>query len=523
MAQLRPTIRFSRPNPAACAASASTCRVRRAPGRFVQRRRGVALIYTALGLATFMGVTAMVVDMGRLYTRRAQAQAAADAAALAGAFELHKGAAAAEATARDYARRNGYGTGAQVSTQVFTSPGGGTTADSIRVSVQRTEPLYFLPAFAALLGQSASSSRVGASATSQAIFGTDPINTPISLGAEYGATNGFANPSVFGPSARYSFGDAYSPYYLNDGKTANRGSEGDPHGIDFKGYDYTFKIGGDYTTRNGTSQVQMEIFDPDSAVADPANMIASWDEQHPDSNGVMSDTLTTYTLLAPKANASDPDVVIAEATYGADQTTNLKWTTPAGFSFDVSRYGPGDYTLRVKGVSGSSENGFQLRAGKPHAGLQTEADFAAWRDQYNSGGAGNGTSFSSRGKAVLNFTKSGYIDMNLGFVPKNATQVLIDKFDTDVGFQSITYTLRRVGAGGAPGDALSNTFKPGTQAPDGQWAPTDVLNVPSDYPAEGAYWFATYKAGAYDTSNWLMGYRDPDTPPTKPGAVKLVD
>lgn len=510
-------------------AATSTCRSvgrsrsRLRSGRFVQRRRGLALIYTALGLATFMGVTAMVVDLGRLYTRRAQAQNAADAAALAGAYELYNGAAEAEKAARDYARRNGYGTGADVSVKVFTSASGSSVPDSVRVSVQRNEPLFFLPVFAALLGQSASSSKVGANATSKAIFSTESVNTPISLGADYGATDGYANPSVFGQDARYSYGDAYSPLLLNDGTTPNKGSAGDPRGADFKGYEYTLKVGSDYASKNGTSQVQMEIFDPDTYVADTSNMLASWDEIHLGANGGPSYTQTTYTLLAPKLNASDPDVVLAQATYGADSTTNLKWTTPSGFTFDSSKYGAGNYTLRVKGGSGTSENGFQLRAGKPHAGLNTEADYAAWKQNYNFAGAGNGTSFSSRGKIVLNFTRSGSVDLNLGFVPKNATKVLVDKFDTDVGFQSIKYTLRAVGPGGAPGAALPNTFPAGVQALDGQWAPTDVLTVPSDYPAEGAYWFATYQAGAYDTSTWLMGYTDPNVPPTKPGTIKLVD
>jgi len=484
--------------------------------RFVQRRRGLALIYTALALATFMGVTAMVVDLGRLYTRRAQAQNAADSAALAGAYELNNGSTDAEKAARDYARRNGYGASAQVGVRIFTSAAGGTTPDTIRVSVQRSEPLYFLPVFAALLGTSASSSKVGASATSKATFSVQPINTPISLGAEYGATGGYANPSVFGQDGRYSYGDAYSPLYLNDGTTPNKGSVGDPRGADFKGYEYTLKVGSDYTTKNGTSQLQMEIFDPDSYVADASNMIASWDETHTGADGSPSPTQTTYTLLAPKLKASDPDVVIAQAVYGADASTNLKWVTPGGFSFDVSKYGAGDYTLRVKSGSGASENGFQLRAGRPHAGLDTEADFAAWKQNYNFGGAGNSTSFSSRGKAVLNFTRSGGVDLNLGFVPKNATQVLVDKFDTDVGFQSITYTYHKL-------DGTIVQAGSGTQAPDGQWAPTDVLKVPADYPADGGYWYATYNAGAYDTSCWLMGYTDPNTPPTKPGSVKLVD
>ena len=534
MAQYVPTPFSSLRTSTAPVGATSTCRrARHAPARFVQRRRGVALIYTALGLATFMGVTAMVVDMGRLYTRRAQAQNAADAAALAGAFELYNGATKAEETAKEYAKRNGYGAGAKITVRTFTATPDSTILDSIRVSVERPEDLYFLPAFAALLGQSASSSRVGASATSKATFSTDPINTPISLGAEYGATNGFANPSVFGQDARYSYGDAYSPLFLNDGKTPNVGTDKDPRGADFKGYEYTLKIGADYASRNGTSQVQMEIFDPDCYVQDTSNMLKSWDEYHVDTNGSVVPTETTYTLLAPKASKDDPDVVVAQATYGNDATTDLKWVTPSGFNFDSSKHGPGNDTLRVKGGRGTSENGFQLRAGSPHVGLNTADDYAVWKEKYNFGGAGNGTSFSSRGKAVFNFTTNAQnastatVNLNLGLVPKNATQVLVDKFDTDVGFQSIKYSIFKADAAGNPtNEQIPATLPNGQQAKDGQWATTDVMNVPANYKElapNGAFWFASYEASAYDTSNWIMGFTDPKTPPTEPGSVKLVD
>jgi Flp pilus assembly protein TadG len=511
--------------------AASTCRAqRRASRRRVARRRGgFALVYSAMGLATFLGVTALVVDMGRLYTRRAQAQNAADSAALAGSYWLHKGAEEASTQAKLFAEKNGYKEGsAEVTVRVFMSKGaapGARQMDSIKVSVQRAEPLYFLPAFAALIGQSASSSKVGASATSHATFRSVNGNPPISLGADYGATDGFANPSIFGREGRYSHGDAYSPAFLGDGTTPNEGSDSDPRGNKFQGYEYTLNIASGYATLNGTSQVQVEIFDPDSHVAKPEAMIDSWDEWHTGLNGSFSHTTTTYELIAPKKDLKDPDVVIATASYGNDPATNLKWTTPNGFTFDTNTYGPGAYKVRVKAGSGTTENGFQFRAGKPHAGLREPTDNADWKTQYNYNGTGNGTSFTAQGKAVLNFTKNeGFVELNLGFVPKEATDVFVDKFDTDVGFVSIEYSLKKPGPNGTYVDIPGYTkFATGQQARDGQWAPTDVIPVPSGYPTEGAYWFATYKAGAYDTSNWKMGYADPSKPSVDPPSVKLVD
>ena len=52
------------------------------------RRRGVAFVYTALGLSVALMVAAVVVDVGLLYQRKASMQRAADSAALAGAYSL---------------------------------------------------------------------------------------------------------------------------------------------------------------------------------------------------------------------------------------------------------------------------------------------------------------------------------------------------------------------------------------------------------------------------------------------------
>ncbi len=491
-------------------------------GNGAGRRRGIALIYTALGLATFIGITALVVDMGRLYTRRAQAQKAADSAALAGAYELNNGEPAAQTAAIQYARLNGYNVDRGDTVQSHASATQGTALNRMTVAVGRSEPLYFLPAFAALLGMPSTTSNVGAAATAEASFPNNRINSPISYGAAYGSTGGYANVSVFGQDGRYEYGDAYSPTFLNDGTTPNTGTADDPHGANFKGYDYTVNIDGGYATKNGTSQVQLEIFDPDCYVSDTSNMLGSWDEYHTTLNGSVSPTTTTYTLLAPKRSPSDPDVVIATASYGADASTNMKWTTPGGFKFDINSYGgPGAYTLRVKGGAGTSENGFSLRAGKPHTGLDTQADEATWKAQYNFGSdsSANGTDITSHGKAVVNFVKTGQVEINMGFVPADATKVLVDKFDTDVGFQSITYSIKTLG--GAP---VTASLPPGVKAENGQWAPTDELAVPSNYPAEGANWYVTYSAGAYDTSNWIMSYFSSSTTPSSPpGSVRLVD
>src|SRR5215510_10041997 len=53
----------------------------------VASERGVALFITAAGMFALIGFIALAVDMGNLYTVRADCQKIADAAALAGAKE----------------------------------------------------------------------------------------------------------------------------------------------------------------------------------------------------------------------------------------------------------------------------------------------------------------------------------------------------------------------------------------------------------------------------------------------------
>src|SRR5258706_14281358 len=59
---------------------------RRSTMRARDREEGYSLVIIAALLVVFLGFTALSVDVGVLYSARASAQRAADAAALAGAF-----------------------------------------------------------------------------------------------------------------------------------------------------------------------------------------------------------------------------------------------------------------------------------------------------------------------------------------------------------------------------------------------------------------------------------------------------
>src|SRR5262245_63194364 len=54
---------------------------------YLTSERGMTLFMTAAGLLALLGFVALAVDMGNLYTARADCQKIADAAALAGAKE----------------------------------------------------------------------------------------------------------------------------------------------------------------------------------------------------------------------------------------------------------------------------------------------------------------------------------------------------------------------------------------------------------------------------------------------------
>ena len=74
--------------------------------RLITNSEGVVAIIVALLIVAFIGMTALVVDMGSLYEDRTSLQSVADAAALAGAQELPQSRAKAKQAATDYITNN---------------------------------------------------------------------------------------------------------------------------------------------------------------------------------------------------------------------------------------------------------------------------------------------------------------------------------------------------------------------------------------------------------------------------------
>ncbi|MCL4262462.1 MAG: hypothetical protein KJ069_04575 [Anaerolineae bacterium] len=226
------------------------------PGRATHREAGQSIVLIALALVGIIGFMGIALDVGFVFARGSQLQAAIDSAALAGINEL-----------------SGW------------SPGGGT-GNQILEGNARTKSAQFLNANGMPLSVTLSLNETqnlrveqsGLGVTSYAITGTWPVETfflkvigfnePINLSRSATAAvfalanvytsrhieNGIVNTSsqgIFGPDICTSYGDAYSP--LNS-----------PWAPGFYSYKYRIMVPPDYEQRAGTSILRVEILDPDS-------------------------------------------------------------------------------------------------------------------------------------------------------------------------------------------------------------------------------------------------------------------
>lgn len=104
--------------------------------KFLHNQKGSVMIIVALGMAVFMGMAAMSIDLGTAYLTKANLQKAADAAALAGAAVPD---ADLESTATNIAQMNGVdGLGTTIKVEPYVI-GGTTTTVPAYTSVQLQE------------------------------------------------------------------------------------------------------------------------------------------------------------------------------------------------------------------------------------------------------------------------------------------------------------------------------------------------------------------------------------------------
>ena len=452
--------------------------------RSAERRRGVSTYIFVLALPMMLGVLGIVVDMGNLYSKRAQAQRAADAAAIAGAME--KTSSTVTGKAREYARLNGYQNGVN-GARVKVINNVNSSTSEVRVVVSRAEPVYFAPILEGFLkasGQSAAAAQFSRTISAQGTA-TRRISLPLGLGGIYGIADPARSPvnnSVFGPDANYNFGDAYSPEFLQDGVSRNP-----LYDLNAGVGEYTLNISSQYL--NKYSDLEVQIYDPDcydgpngyDEIREPNKKI-----QRAPKGG--KETVTEYALYDPSGN------LIAKKKYGNDKDADGKWITPDGFKFSPTQ--TGQYKITVTTLSGSSENGFQLRAGPSEGANKTDDE---WNKLY---GDNNGTTpddvavpISAEDHLQINFTQSGQVKFRLGYVPdsQSGKTITVSKFDVDVGSRSIVYTCDTL-----PGQTFAGVLPiPG----DGIWS-SDDIQVPSGYT--GGNWYAEYTAGKGDSSTWTL-------------------
>ncbi len=499
-----------------------------------RRRRGSVIVYVTLALVALLGAAGLSIDVGNLYLQRDRAQRAADAAALAGALKIMDGGAKddADAQAKTVAAANDYDATKDATFESVINPDGNHPS-YYQVHVTKPAPVFFMAIFGWRY------KTIGASATATYEV---PVDLDINGGGEYGK-NGPVTLSMFGPYAQHTYGDCYSPIYLQN-KTIN-----DKYVSTGQfGYDFKVAIPKDYASVNGTDVVNLEIFDPDTYNGNGSNDAVdgqSMDEIRTPQSGNpkkatvdgtanfdINNTTTRYRLYDTKGT-DDPsdDTLIAEATYRDDSSTDMKWVTPDGFTFNIndsrwadrfSESGPGsvNFRLNIKTINGSSENGFNLRAGPPLPTVlntrvkngvnqykyQAPGDSSAsWHNDPPSFNSSNGTNITATGHIPMNFNASGTATIKLGYVAPTATKVTITKFDTDVGAQSVVYHDTN-------GNSWTGVLSGGDEFK------TDVYDLGANYP--GGDWTATYRAGTGDTSVWDMSYQGPSE--SRPGGVRLV-
>ena len=446
-----------------------------------ERRRGQTLIALAVALGTLMTVGALVIDLGTLQRQHLEAQHVCDAAALAGMAHMYatKDPDAARARALEICARNGFGEDSDDIVNIVArgfnhvawpdeDPTQLDRTDSDRYQVIIThEPHHSLAALV----------MPGKRHLQEEAVAAGLVSAPADV--ELGARLLFpdeANLAQIGPQGQYSFGDCYGVTHLDNGAPNPLYSE--------DGYLYDILLPLDLQVSSGSTLARVEIFDPDTI--NQGNHVAKNPFKIKDVNGNPDEpahgaideirapppngniatspaefparsTQTVYDLLdgqgdtiasatyGPHQNTpfyyvtEDPHVSIPHAALHADPAqaqiaTDLKWITPEGFEFDTASY-TGPFSVRVKTVSGSSENGFSMRISahrpdgvgydKTKYGMSQTAALVMY----------------ARGKLPINFHDSSVDRIPIAAVPAEANDLMVSNFDTETSAKNAEFRV----------------------------------------------------------------------------------
>jgi len=507
-------------------------------GKGSQRRsasdleRGQALVLVALALIPLLMAVGLAVDLGMLFSYKARLRRAVDAAALSAAESYHEAADGSQATlaAEQFLAANTLGYSPRITPAVTLTP----ELSQITVRGTQTVKTNFMS-----IGPGLATVNLAAEAT--AVLDSY-AEIPIKPAGNFGKVQQ-VNPSIFGPSGRYSYGDAYSPTSSPDHAKL-------PYGYLFRIY-----VPPDYISTTGSHQLAIELFDPDCY-----NSNTNVSSGHPRQdaylvlNGIDNGwhlfyrvdeirgpngeqaynmawiTQTRYTLWHFRTDLinlnpfADPTTIatggtyIAQATYWNDSSTDLKWVTPPGFVIDLNdprwTRDPTDnswsFYLYVLSVAGSSENGFDIRTGPP--GQNEEADV---NDQKNHTWNSGGSMVFARRAYPMNLAEQTNFYVNFTQVPESAAgmTLIIHHFDNDDGTTQIPYYLE---------DKWGNLvlMATGILSGNGVWGTDDAILIPARGTADydrffdsghrSAWLKALYRANiAQDTSVWELLYIRP--------------
>ena len=324
------------------------------------REGGSVLAWAVIMMIVTISMASIVVDVGFIRRENSRVQNTCDAAALAGAAQLPN-ADNALAQAKTVAIDNGYTNGQGGVTVTGLQNPDGKHPGYYKVTISTPVNYFFAP----IMGYTKGVMTMSATAEYQSPL---PIYISASTG-QYGVANGVENLSSFGPYGEYDYGDCYSTKWLNNGQPNPNYQPG--------GYNFFVNVDSTYFAKNSTNQCCFQIYDPDcwnaNGVLDAGTNAVDEIRPAPGSPHPQPSNeydTTVFKLYAPDNTPDDftDDVLIASATYTpSSHTSDLKWVTPSGFQINLATYGYGRYRLNEQTTDGSSENGFDLRAGSPTA------------------------------------------------------------------------------------------------------------------------------------------------------------
>ncbi len=512
--------------------------------------RGAVAPLAAILMPLFIFCTALALDVGVLWVRKAQLQGAVDMAALSAAEALVQPGVDPSSTARQVLGANGIDATDLVGWSVSFPQ-----LNTVKVTASQRRPVYFLRAVSPIQQLT-----VTASATADV---NAYAEVPIKPTGMFGKIQQ-VNPAIFGLDAWRSRGNAYSVRCTNNGSAGSCIPNPDYSKLP---YGYLFRI--DVPPTYAYSQVVVELFDPDSynnptytgsgcANKEDTCVIANafgpgWhrfyrvDELRSPYNSTASTcnmsgsaplcstwaTTTQYTLwhfdphitnafLDPNSLSDVPtgtfvpgQKYIARATYGFDPTTDLKWVQPPGFTLNLSQFarerdGGWYFYLYVTTLSGSSENNFDIRTGPPGQVEETDVN-----DQQNHVWNSGGTAVYAKRAYPMNNTLAQQFTVYLTQVPVHAAGQTLEvrHFDNDCSSGcSIPYYLQK------PDGSLVQ-IATGQLSGNDQWTsdfvplpgPADPLFTQVFPPGTQSAWLrADYNVTfAQDTSVWELIYVRP--------------